>query len=80
MNRRRTGKPILELYAFVAADGLGEGLVAFNQGNTMYPMVGADAALVEDLKVFARNIAGATGRKITLVKFTQRTEMEVIKP
>lgn len=80
MKRNRQGGPILELFAFVAQDGLGEGLVAFSHGNMMMPMVAADTARVEDLKVFVKDIAGSSGKKIRLVKFSERTDVEEILP
>lgn len=72
--------PILEMYAFVAADSLGEGLVGFQTPSGMMPMVGADMARVEDLKILAKDIAGSSGRKIRLIKFSQRTEVEEFRP
>lgn len=71
-------RSIERLWAFVVHDGLGEGLVAFQNGGEWFPMVAADADRVEDLKAIAKKIVKRTGQKITLVEFSKRTEIEVI--
>jgi hypothetical protein len=43
------------------------------------PMVGADMKRVDDLRPLAQKIAREMGKKITLVRFTQREELEEIR-
>ncbi|MBA7670703.1 hypothetical protein ES703_78850 [subsurface metagenome] len=69
---------IEEMYAFVAEDSGpdDEGVVAMSAGAVMLPLVGADMARVESLKPIARDIAAQTGKKIKLLHFTHREEIE----
>jgi len=68
---------IEEIYAFVAEDSgpEDEGIVGMNTGDGWMPLVGADMARVESLKPIARGIAAATGKKIKILRFTQREEL-----
>lgn len=71
---------IIEMFAFVAEDSgpSDEGVVGMKIGDEWAPMVGADMARVESLKPIAKQIRVGTGKKITLVRFTQREDLEVI--
>ncbi len=69
-----------EIYAFIAEEAKGEGVCAFQFGNTLLPMVCADIARVDSLREKAREIAAVSGRRIRLVRFTTRTELELIDP
>ena len=72
---------ITEMYAFIAEDSHeDEGIVAMKVGNMMMPMVGGDMARIESLRPIAENIARIYGQKIILVKFTNRIDIEEIKP
>ena len=68
---------IEEMYAFVAEDSGpdDEGVVAMSVGNVMLPLVGADMARVESLKPVARSISAQTGKKVKLLRFTQREDL-----
>ena len=68
---------IEEIYAFVAEDSgpEDEGIVGMNTGDGWMPLVGADMARVESHKPIARGIAAATGKKIKILRFTQREEL-----
>jgi len=71
-------KTIDQMYAFVCDDfaaGM-EGVVGANIMGTMMPLVGADMTRIEQLKPIAAQIAKATGKKIKLVTFTVRSELE----
>ena len=57
-----------------------EGVVARLVNGTWRPMVGGDMQRMESLREQAKEIALVTGQKITLVKFSTRTELEVIEP
>jgi hypothetical protein len=70
---------ISEMYAFISTDDEGEGVMAFlAQNGTWMPMVGADMTRVEQLKPIAINMGKAQGRKVKLIKFSQREELEVL--
>ncbi len=68
---------IEEMYAFVAEDTGpdDEGVVAMSVGGVMMPMVGADMARVESLRPIAENISKRTGKKVKLLRFTQREDL-----
>jgi len=44
------------------------------------PLVGADMARVQSLKPIAKRIAQVTRKRIILVKFINREDIEVIEP
>ena len=67
---------IEEMYAFIAEDsGPDEGVVAMNVGGVMLPVVGADMTRAESLRSMARNISRQTGKKVRLIRFTQREDL-----
>ncbi len=67
-----------ELFLFVAEDEEGEGLIGQRIGDQWIPFVCADKARLNSLRPMAENIARESGKKIKLIKFTTRTELEVI--
>ncbi len=73
-----------EMYAYIAHeenDPDDEGLTAFRGSSGAWlPMVGADEERMMSLKLMAQGIANITRQKITLVKFSVRTELETIIP
>ena len=74
-----------EMYAFIMKGGdpkypEDEGVTAVLSGGQWIPMVGADMTRVESLKKAAQTISTAMGKPITIVKFSTRTEVEVIQP
>lgn len=71
---------IEEMFAFVAEDTGpdDEGIIGARTAMGWVPLVGADMARVESLKPFAMDIARATGKKVKLLRFTTREEVEVI--
>ena len=68
---------IEEMYAFVCEDTGpdDEGIMGFLTESGWMPMVGADMARVESLKPMAQNLAQAAGKKVKLVRFTNREDM-----
>lgn len=73
------------MYAYIAhekGDPDKEGLTAFlpSPSGQWMPMVGADEERMASLKPMAQELANATGQRITLVKFSDRTELETIDP
>ena len=72
---------IESMYAFIQMDtDSTEGVIAFLDGKTWMPLVGADMARVEQLRPIAKETAALTGRPVRLVHFTNREEKEVINP
>ncbi len=73
---------ITEIYCFVSVDEGGEGVIGqqvdMPNGTTFMPFVCADKARMESLKPLAKNIAERTGKKIKLIKLTNREELEDI--
>jgi hypothetical protein len=68
-----------EIYAFISVDPEGnEGVCAFQSKGMMVPMVAADLKMVEHLKPVAKQLAAISPYPIKLVKFSTRTEVEVI--
>lgn len=72
-----------QMYAYIVMDDDDtEGIPAFQlTGSQMpMPMVGADMARVESLNPIAQDMARQLGKKITLVRFSVREEVEVFEP
>lgn len=71
---------ITELYAFVSVAEGGEGVVGqlmnMLTGQTFMPFVCADYERMESLKPMAQEIAKPSGKKIKLIKLTNREEIE----
>ena len=77
---------IEEMYAFVVEDTGpdDEGVIGIqsppgDDGRTLWlPLVGADMARVESLRPIAQGIGHQLGKKVTLVHFSNREDLEVI--
>ena len=70
-----------QMYAYVVMDDDDtEGIPAFMNGNTAIPMVGADLARIESLNPIAKQLAAELGKKVTLVRFSVREQLEVFEP
>lgn len=71
------GFVINDIYAYLAVAGDGdEGIVGF--GGT--PLIAADLTRLHETRPIAEAIAKQTGITIRLVRFTTRTELDVIEP
>jgi hypothetical protein len=68
---------IEELFAFVAEDAEGEGLMGFKMpgANTMMPMVGGDMKRVASLYPIAEHISKITGKPFRVLKFSTRKDI-----
>lgn len=68
------------MYAYVAVEKEpdDEGVVAVKMGDVWMPLVGADIARITSLRTLAEGVARFTKKKIVLVKFTNRTEVETL--
>jgi hypothetical protein len=74
---------ILEMYAFIVKDELGdEGVCGFydKKNQQWTPMVGADLSMMEKLRPQALAVANAVNKPVQMVKFTTRIEVETIQP
>lgn len=76
---------IEQMYAFIVEDTGpdDEGVVAIQSeegdyGRIWLPLVGADMARVNSLKPLAAGIGNQIGKKVKLVHFTNREELEVV--
>lgn len=70
---------ITEMWAWVADDDTGEGVTGFKAADgTWMPLVGADPDRARSLRPIAEDIAKLTGRPVTLLRFTDRTDVETI--
>jgi hypothetical protein len=69
-----------ELYLFISVDEHGEGVCAAPLGGdgSMMPLVAADRTRLDQLMPWAQMIAKMTGKKIKLIKFTERTVIKEI--
>lgn len=75
------GFVIQSVYAYLSvADDGDEGLIGAVIGDTFMPLVAADQARLIDLRPFAENVARQSGRRVKLVRFTLRSDLEVIEP
>ena len=73
---------INEMFAFIVVDDDGtEGIPAYHNADTgmIYPLVGADMARAKSLMPLVIDISVSMGRTVTLVKFTNRIELEHIE-
>lgn len=57
-----------------------EGVVAKYIGNAWMPLVGADMKRIDSLRPIAGSIATNANKKVTLARFSNRTDLETIEP
>lgn len=69
---------ITEIWAFLSVDDGGEGIIGANIDNTFMPFVCADLSRVKSLKPMALDIAKMGNKKVKLVKFSTREEIDII--
>lgn len=72
-----------EIWAYISEDEAGnEGLCGFQDPNTKLwvPMIAADEVRMQSLKPFAHQVAVVTNRKVKLVKFHNKEELDTIWP
>ena len=71
---------ITEIFAFVSSDEGGEGVIGMTFNimgrETFMPFVCADKDRMEVLIPYAKKIAQDSGKKVRLIKFTKREELE----
>lgn len=74
---------IAELWAWVSVENApdDEGVCGFlAPDGTWMPLVGADRKRIESLRPMARLIAEKSGKPVRLVRFSARTDVEVLEP
>lgn len=71
---------IEKTYAFLAMEEDGEGVVAMLTPEGWMPLMGGDPRKIELLKPVVQEIANKTGKEIKLCCFSERTDIEIIKP
>lgn len=70
---------INEMYVFVSRDDDGnEGVVAVGSSMGMMPLIAADKERLKYLIPIARDMVGKSKKKIVLLRFHTREEVEVI--
>jgi len=74
-----TGHRIGVLWAYLAvAEDDDEGIISTQMGGMAMPLIGSDEARMRSLRPYAERIARGSGRQVKLVRFDQRTDIEVI--
>ncbi len=73
------GSLINEIWAFIAMgdDGV-EGIIAMKVGNDWMPLVMADGNKLRQLRPLAETTAKESGKRVTLVKFSTRMDIETV--
>lgn len=76
------GFVITEVYAYLAVHDDGDEAVAgaTMPDGTLMPLIAADPARLEALRPYAEAVARLAGKRIRLVRFTTRTDIETIEP
>lgn len=75
-------RKIKEVYMFISEDSKGEGICAVQMGNDddmiMMPLIGADKERIESLEKYAAFLAKKEGKRIKLIKLTQREDLRYV--
>ncbi len=66
------------IYAVIADNEEGEGVVGASIGGMQLPLIAADETRLKNILPLARQIAKTTGKRLRLVKFTNREIVEDI--
>jgi len=66
---------IEKMYAFVAENDEGEGVMAFKSSNTWMPMVGADFKRIDSLLSIAQEMSKVSGQKFRILQFDNRKDV-----
>jgi hypothetical protein len=67
--------PMSEVYVFTMPDANGERIFGCMIGDSWMPLVTRDADAAEMLKAAARKLAKESGKRVKLVKFSQREDI-----
>ena len=66
---------IEEIYAFVAENERGEGIMGFGSPMGIVPMIGADMERVKQLYPMALKMSQATKKKFKILRFSKREDI-----
>jgi hypothetical protein len=69
-----------EIHAVLSKDDGGEGIMAAMSTQGMIPLVFIDEKMIQKLMPIIKKTAKETGRKLYVVKYTQREDIEIINP
>lgn len=71
---------VTEIYAFFCIDNDAEGVPAIQMHGSpeLMPLVCYSKHTLKNMKNIARKVSAKTGKKLTLVKFSQREDIETI--
>lgn len=69
-----------ELYVVLSSDEKGEGIVSMTTPMGAFPMVFGHEKMLHSAKSVALKMAKETGKKLLIVKYTQREIIEEINP
>jgi hypothetical protein len=69
-------KRIDELFAFVAEDAEGEGIIGITVDGVFFPLVGADMDRIDSLMPIAKQIGETYNKSVKLLRFSKRSLME----
>ena len=73
--KKMTDLKIEKMYAFVAENDEGEGVMAFKSGNIWMPMVGADFERIESLLPIAQEMSKVSGKEFRIIQFDNRKDV-----
>jgi hypothetical protein len=70
------------IWVVLSADGQGEGIVAapIVSGVLSVPLIGVTDTMVKEIMAIARMITKQTGQKMWLARFSNREDVQEIKP
>jgi hypothetical protein len=69
-----------EMWAWIAIGEEGEGITAYLTESGWLPMVGADEPRMTSLRGYAQELVNESGKPLVLARFSQREDLEIIKP
>jgi hypothetical protein len=69
------------IHAFIASDSDGvEGICAYKDGDTWYPMIAVNSDMVKALRERAQSMSKETGLTMKHIRFWGRSDLEEITP
>lgn len=68
---------ITEIYCVIEYSDKGEGIVAKLIDKTLFPLIFSDEKVKDAVCIMARELQKESGKKLKLLKFTHREELEL---
>lgn len=75
-----TYRVIAEVFAFLAEETEGDGIVAVSRGPMLFPLVTSNPGNLPRMREDAQAVADKVGCRVRLVRFTAREDVETIVP